>query len=157
METEEALSVIRTLADGIDPVTGEIFPHDSPYQRAHTVRALMTVVEAVDSRRRRRAHLPAQTGKPWTEADDDRLRAAHAAGRELTELAAEHGRTTGGIRARLERFGLDPDRPGKALVLPPGIVPPGLLPKQPKPAVDNVASRPTPTPNVEPRTPNAPA
>ena len=143
MQTEEALSVVRTLADGIDPVTGEIFPHDSPYQRAHTVRALMAVVEAVDSRKRKRAHLPAQTGKPWTEIDDERLRAGHAAGRELTELAAEHGRTTGGIRARLERYGLDPDRPGKALVLPPGIVPPGLVPKPTTAAVAPLADAPT--------------
>src|SRR4051812_10349603 len=112
METSEALTVVRTLADGIDPVTGAVFPDDSPYQRARTVRALLTVVEALDAPRRRRAHLPPQTGRTWTPEQDDRLRAGHAAGLAVRDLAAELGRTTTGVRVRLVRFGMDPDQPG---------------------------------------------
>jgi hypothetical protein len=110
MDTSEALTVVRALADGVDPVTGEIFPPDSAFQRAHTVRALMIAAEALAAARGKRAHLPQQTGKSWTDAEDDRLRAGYAAGRTLVELAADHHRTTGGIRARLQKHGLDPDR-----------------------------------------------
>ncbi len=40
MNTSEALGVVRSLANGVDPASGEIFAPDSPYQRADTVRAL---------------------------------------------------------------------------------------------------------------------
>jgi hypothetical protein len=111
MDTSEALTVVRALADGVDPVTGEIFPPDSAIQRAPIVRALMVAAEALAATRGKRAHLPQQTGKSWTKDEDERLRAGYAAGRSLIELAAEHHRTTGGIRARLQRHGLDPERP----------------------------------------------
>jgi hypothetical protein len=40
MDHDRAKEIIRSLADGRDPATGEQFPPDSPYQQAHTVRAL---------------------------------------------------------------------------------------------------------------------
>jgi hypothetical protein len=112
MDTSEALTVVRALADGVDPVTGEIFPPDSAFQRAHTVRALMVAAEALAAARGKRAHLPQKTGKPWTDVEDERLRAGYANGLSVVDLAAEHHRTTGGIRARLLRNGLDPERLG---------------------------------------------
>ena len=33
MEPDRAKDIIRSLADGRDPATGEPFPPDSPYQR----------------------------------------------------------------------------------------------------------------------------
>ena len=39
MNQSEALSVVRSLANGVDPETGEVFAADSVYQRAQTVRA----------------------------------------------------------------------------------------------------------------------
>ena len=39
MNQAEALSVIRSLANGVDPESGEVFPAESAYQRAQTVRA----------------------------------------------------------------------------------------------------------------------
>jgi len=40
MELDRAKEIIKALADGVDPYTGERFPADSPYQQADTVRAL---------------------------------------------------------------------------------------------------------------------
>ena len=31
METTEARVIVKTLAQGIDPTTGEVFPQNSPY------------------------------------------------------------------------------------------------------------------------------
>lgn len=42
MEVVKALEIIRALADGIDPYTGEVYSANSPYQNAETVRALFT-------------------------------------------------------------------------------------------------------------------
>jgi len=47
METEKAIDVLRALADGIDPDTGEVMPSDSPYQQASTVRALYAALAAL--------------------------------------------------------------------------------------------------------------
>ena len=47
METDTALRILRVLSDGIDPVTGEVFPPESPYQRADTIRALLKAVDAL--------------------------------------------------------------------------------------------------------------
>jgi len=108
METPEALAVLRSLANGVDPESGEVFPPESAYQRPSIVRALYeaaTALERVERFERRRAQMPAKTGEPWTEDEDRRLLAAFDAGRALQELAATHERTMGGVRARLLKYG----------------------------------------------------
>ena len=39
MERQAAMQLLNTLAQGIDPHSGESFPADSPYQHPDTVRA----------------------------------------------------------------------------------------------------------------------
>jgi hypothetical protein len=62
-------------------------------------------------------------GERWTIDEEDRLRGAFNDGRSIEELADAHGRSRGGIQARLERLGLlarpaplDPTAPSE----PPG-------------------------------------
>ena len=108
MNQAQALSVIRSLANGVDPETGEVFPADSAYQRAPTVRALYAAAEALETRERaerRKRELPAKTGEPWTEDEDRRLLAGFDGGRGLPELTAAHERTQTGVRARLVKYG----------------------------------------------------
>ncbi len=108
MEKFEALSVIRSLANGVDPETGEVFPADSVYQRAPTVRALYAAAEALEKSERlerRKQQLPAKTGEPWSEDEDRRLLSGFDAGRGLAEIAAAHERTQTGVRARLVKYG----------------------------------------------------
>ena len=108
MNQSEALSIVRSLANGVDPESGEVFPADSAYQRAPTVRALYAAAEALDRAERferRKQQLPAKTGEPWTEDEDRKLLSAFDAGRGLPELASAHQRTQTGIRARLVKYG----------------------------------------------------
>jgi hypothetical protein len=108
MNQSEALSVIRSLANGVDPETGEVFPAESAYQRAQIVRALYAAAEALDKAERferRRQQLPAKAGEPWSEDEDRKLLAGFDAGRGLAELAAAHQRTQTGVRARLVKYG----------------------------------------------------
>jgi hypothetical protein len=44
----DALRILHALANGTDPLTGEIFAADSPYQRAETVRALYAAIHALE-------------------------------------------------------------------------------------------------------------
>ena len=108
MNQTEALSVVRSLANGVDPESGEVFPADSVYQRAQTVRALYAAAEALEKSERferRKQQLPPKTGEPWSEDEDRKLLAAFDAGRALQELAAAHERTMGAVRARLLKYG----------------------------------------------------
>lgn len=45
-------------------------------------------------------------GAPWSAAEEQRLRDAHAAGASIVEIARAHGRRASGIRSRLLRLGL---------------------------------------------------
>ena len=108
MDATQALAIVRSLANGVDPESGEVFPPDSPYQRPQVVRALYVAASALEQLERferRRAQLPAKTGQPWTEDEDRKLLAAFDAGRALQELAAAHERTPAAVRARLVKYG----------------------------------------------------
>lgn len=48
---------------------------------------------------------PANTGKPWTEAEEDKLLGEFDSQMPLAEIAKEHGRTKGGIEVRLIKLG----------------------------------------------------
>jgi hypothetical protein len=108
MDSTQALVVVRSLANGVDPESGEIFPPESAYQRPQIVRALYeaaTALERVERFERRKAQMPAKTGEAWSEDEDRKLLAAFDAGRALQELAAAHERTMGAVRARLLKYG----------------------------------------------------
>lgn len=110
MDKSTALQIVQTLAQGIDPHTGEAFPVDSPYQHPDTVRALFQAVHALAEPQPARPqtappNAPANAGKPWTQAEDQTLAERFDAGRSLPELAAEHSRTRAAIQARLVKLG----------------------------------------------------
>jgi hypothetical protein len=108
MQLAQALAVVRSLANGTDPESGEVFPPQSVYQRPQIVRALYeaaSALERVERFDRRKTELPAKTGQPWTEDEDRKLLAAFDSGRALQDLAAAHERTISGVRARLIKYG----------------------------------------------------
>ncbi len=108
MNAAEALAIVRSLANGVDPESGEVFPPESPYQRPQVVRALYAAagaLEHADRTERRKSQLPQKTGQPWTEDEDRKLLSGFDAGRALQELAAAHERTPVAVRARLVKYG----------------------------------------------------
>jgi hypothetical protein len=111
MNREQASDIIRQLADGLDPGTGEPFPADSPYENPQVVRALFVARQALDrsvvsgAKGRPRAE---HAGRPWSEDEDRELADAHDAGTSVEELAAQLKRSTGAIRARLVKLGKIP-------------------------------------------------
>src|SRR5581483_4599420 len=84
MEQAQALAVVRSLANGVDPETGEVFPVESAYQRPLVVRARYEGGAArgrMGRLERGKAQLPAKTGERWTEEEDRKLLASLDAGR----------------------------------------------------------------------------
>lgn len=107
MDAKRALEVLRILADGVDPYTGEMFPVSSPYQHPDTVRALCAAVQSLEqtAKRATRASRAPNVGKRWTEAEDRQLCDSFVRGVGIAKLAQELGRTRGGIEARLVKLG----------------------------------------------------
>ncbi len=116
MDHAKALNIVSTLANGVNPTTGEVFAPDSPYQSPEIVRALFLAARALEGgpapqaaptrdARSRGGQGLANVGKPWTAEEDERLVTEFAKGRSPRELAAMHSRTLAGVEARLEKLG----------------------------------------------------
>lgn len=108
MEEDKASEIIRALADGSDPCTGEVFGAESPYQNAQTVRALFTAIDALEAaarRKKRKRNLPERTGKPWDNDESKLLIEKFDDGTSIDEIAREHKRTPGAIRSQLMKLG----------------------------------------------------
>jgi len=119
MEQKEALVILEALANGVDPFTGEIYPPESPYQNAETVRALFMAIRELEAKKPRKEKkiklgpdgTPLkQMGAAWSEEEDAALKAAFLTQSTVAELCEAHQRTAGGIRARLVRLGLIAER-----------------------------------------------
>jgi hypothetical protein len=108
MQLDAALPIVRALADGVNPVTGEAYPEHSPYAEPRALRALFSAVDLMQrevEREKRRERLPANFGKPWTESEDRALTAEFDAGVAMGDIARKHARTQSSIRLRLEKLG----------------------------------------------------
>ena len=103
MDIVRAREIIRSLAEGIDPTTGEVLAGESVYNKPDVIRALYTMLEETTPK-------PLDpfrnAGKPWTEAEDEKLVAEFRAKEKISDIAKEHGRTYGAIESRLDHLGL---------------------------------------------------
>lgn len=113
MNLESALPIIKALADGINPVTGEAYSEEllraSIFGEPRVLRALFTAVDLMQrevDRERRKARLPANFGKPWDEVEEQFLRTAFNAAKPIREMATALQRTEGSVRLKLEKMGL---------------------------------------------------
>lgn len=115
MQIDAALPIVRALADGVNPVTGEAYPEHSPYAEPRALRALYSAVDLMQKeieRERRRERLPANFGKPWSGEEDHDACAEYDGGMTIAEMARRHLRTQSSIRLRLEKLGkIEPTPP----------------------------------------------
>ena len=108
MDVNQATEIIRKLADGVDPTTGERFPSDSPDQIADTVRALHLALEGLDRLKRVKERIhsgPPKAGRPWTKDEEDKMLQQFDGKVDVKLIAQELNRTPGAIWARLEKVG----------------------------------------------------
>ncbi|MDG4596774.1 MAG: hypothetical protein P9F75_13990 [Candidatus Contendobacter sp.] len=108
MSPREAKRILELLAQGVDPETGEVLPSDNPLNAPAIIRALFLGARALDGMRSEARARPSNddhAGKPWIREEEQRLIAAFDANTPIAELAKVHGRSKGGIAARLVRLG----------------------------------------------------
>ncbi len=131
MESTQALKLLTALSNGINPITAEAFPAESPYQHPDIVRALFHAVRVLEEGRTaggqsanqlagdranakviadpsHASNRPGKAGKPWSQPEDDELLAAYDAGQTIEALAQAHQRSRLGVEARLARYGRVP-------------------------------------------------
>jgi hypothetical protein len=117
MELSEARIIVKTLAQGVDPMTGEVFAPDSPYNHPRVIRALFTVHShahvpkskmSPDERRQQNVELgrPRNAGLPWSHEDRELVASRFRDGTTMEELAGALERSRTAIYAELVRQGL---------------------------------------------------
>jgi hypothetical protein len=108
MEIQEALRIMRALADGVNPGTGEALKADTVFQNAPVVRAFHRAVGALEhlqQRERSRKTLPAKSGKSSSLAEDQQVCEELRRGVDFYQIAKTHNRSIGSIVARLVKLG----------------------------------------------------
>ncbi|EON90475.1 hypothetical protein [Plesiomonas shigelloides] len=119
------LKTIEALANGINPITGELLPSESPYNHPDVIRALFTTLDLVKNQAKpekkapklkktpeqKQAEniengLPKNAGLPWTDEQRAYLAQQFSTGEEIKVLAEIHGRTKAAITAELKKQGL---------------------------------------------------
>ena len=118
MDIERVKDILAQLARGVDPVTGEVFAQDSPYNHPEIIRALFIALEELPRIKKPKLTLqekqqnnlaegrPLNAGLPWTKESQDELADCFRQGQSLVDLATLFQRTTGAIRSQLEHQGL---------------------------------------------------
>ena len=108
MNINQAKEIISTLAEGVDPTTGEVLPDNNVCNKGEIVRAFYAVLNHLEEKKPRK-NMPANAGKPWSAEEDAKLRTYYEAGMSKKELCAEFERSSGSVSSRLARLGLSKD------------------------------------------------
>jgi len=109
MKPQRAREILNALISGIDPETQRELPKGTVLANADVIRALLVGVANIEqavARDSRRAGLPRNIGRTWTEEENGQLVDAYQAGESPVDIALRHGRTVRAIEARLEKLGL---------------------------------------------------
>ena len=104
MDIIRAKEIISTLAEGIDPTTGELLDVENVCNKGEVVRAFYTVIQALDCKKEKT--IPENAGKPWSLEEETRLKILYDSRMSQKAIAKELGRTPGSISSRLEKLGL---------------------------------------------------
>lgn len=119
MNAKDAYTLLETLLDGIDPITGEMLPAEHVCQEPDVLRALHRALTALKNDME-----PAEedntdvdptlvnkngrlnAGRPWTQKDLDWLKQLHEAGANMDEMCYLLQRRKRGIEKQLAYLGL---------------------------------------------------
>ena len=107
MEINRVKELLTILADGINPITGELLSDEDSCNQVEIVRALHSVIMELDNKDKTPTKKYREnSGKPWTEEEKKQLLEEYRAGLKVKEIAKAHERSNGAITARLEKLGV---------------------------------------------------
>ena len=108
MDLLRAKEILEGLADGVNPLTGEVLADEDSCNQPEVIRALHATLRALSEKKIKPQ--PENAGKPWTAEDDDLLCKMYDAGKNSKEICDYFKRSKGSITARLARLGRITDR-----------------------------------------------
>ncbi len=103
MDLVRAKQILSILADGVNPLTGELLADDHLCNQVEIVRALLAVSSAVSVPKENNS--PLNAGKPWTAENDEKLSQMYDAGSTKKEMRSYFQRSDGAITSRLVHIG----------------------------------------------------
>lgn len=102
MDISQAREIIEALANGINPITGEVFEKSHCFNEPDIIRALYVAKDQLIKAEKKSTRKPPENaGKPWTAADDEKLKSMCVEGKNLKEISAYFKRTRGAIQSRI--------------------------------------------------------
>ncbi|MBE6935669.1 MAG: hypothetical protein E7458_04115 [Ruminococcaceae bacterium] len=110
MDITRAKEIVHTLASGVDPTTGELLPKESVLESPDVIRALYTLLEAVQTDSKAVHSMSRDglqnAGNPWTVEEETHLKDEFQKRMKISDIAKAHGRTKGAIESRLKYMGM---------------------------------------------------
>ena len=104
MDISKAKEIVGALAEGIDPITGEILPSEHVCNNADVVRAFYALLQQANMEKKEKTC--ENSGKKWTDEDDELLRQLYEEGMKISEIQRKFMRSRGSIQSRLAKLGL---------------------------------------------------
>lgn len=101
MDRQQVIAVVESLANGTDP---------NAFHSPDTIRALFAASAFLkEDARRKPATKLTSAGAPWSAEEDERLCREYDAKMTTSQIALQHGRSSGAISSRLVKLGrIDP-------------------------------------------------
>ncbi|MGH9498233.1 MAG: hypothetical protein ACRD3L_03755 [Terriglobales bacterium] len=114
MEINDAIAIIRALADGVNPTTREALGAIDACRLPQSIKALNRALGALLAQQDREKRNPANAGRSWSRAEDQQVCEELRQGKDINEMAKVHNRTVAAIAARLLKLGkIMPEKPVK--------------------------------------------
>lgn len=116
MDIVSARELIALLAEGYDPLTGEILPDDHVCNKPDVIRALYAMVDYTrdckndnkmrsKNKKKKKASLAQNAGKIWKKEEDEKLCEMFDRNISKKEICDYFKRTERGVSSRLVRLG----------------------------------------------------
>ena len=102
MSNTTKIETLKILAKGINPVTSEVLPENSSFNKPEVIREVFDLIESSTKNNT----LPQNQGTPWTKVLKEELAKMYSEGVNIKELASHFGRTSGAIKSELRHQGL---------------------------------------------------
>jgi hypothetical protein len=95
MDIQEALNIMRALANGTNPQSGEVLEENSICRQQEAVRALNRAISALVVEQGREMKKPRHAFRTWTRAEDAQVCEELRKGMDFRDIAKAHDRDSG--------------------------------------------------------------